>query len=271
MLATAALAVVVGVVMLYPLAWMVSGAFKEVPELFRIPPTLLPEVPTLHNFEVVAKRIDVFGRMYGNSLLVASAITLAQALTCSAAGFAFARLRFPGRDTLFILFMTALMIPVQMTIIPNFVIMRQLHLIDSLASLVLLSSFSAFGVFLLRQFFMTVPRELHDAALVDGCSAFGSFWHIHLPLAMPMVAINSILAFNAAWGDFFSPLIFLKSLGNMTLPLGITLITGPGGGEPSPAVVIATLVVAIVPVFIVFLVLRRQLIKGISTAGLGGG
>jgi multiple sugar transport system permease protein len=266
----AVLVTIVALLMLYPLVWMMLGAFKQVPELFKVPPTLFPELFTLDNVIAMSNKIGALAREYMNSLLVAGGITLAQGVTCSTAGFVFAKVGFRGQNAVFVLLMTALMVPVQMTIIPNFVTMRELGLIDSLVSLILLSSFSAFGIFLFRQFFLTVPRELHDAALVDGCSVFGSFWRIHLPLAIPVLAINSILAFNAAWGDFFTPLILLKSLNNMTLPLGITLITGPGGGEPSQAVVIATLDAAIIPVIIVFLVLRRQLIKGITTTGLGG-
>ena len=262
-----ALVLVVGVVMLFPFVWMIAGSFKEVAELFRIPPTIVPEHPTIDNYEIVAGKAPVLGRMYINSLLVAGSIAGIQAITCSAAAFAFAKLRFPGRNTLFVIFMTALMVPVQLTIIPNFVIMRELHLINSPVSLVLLGAFSAFGIFLMRQFFLAIPIELDDAARIDGCNPLQSFWHVHLPLIKPVLAVNTILAFNAAWGDFFTPLIFLKTLDQMTLPLGISLIQGVYS-QQSPAVLIATLVVTIIPVVVVFLFARRRLIEGIATTGL---
>jgi multiple sugar transport system permease protein len=254
-------------IMIYPLIWMFSASFKQVSEMFRIPPTLIPESPTLHNYEVVFEKMSVLANMYKNSIVVATSITVIQAITCSTAAFAFAKLSFPGKNVLFIFFMSSLMIPVHLTIIPNYVIMKHMRLINSQLSLIVLGSFSAFGIFLFRQYFLTVPQELHDAARIDGCNILQSFWYIHLPLARPIIAVNSILTFNAAWSDFFTPLIFLKSLDKMTLPLGISLIQGVYS-QQSPAVMVTTLVVALIPVIIVFLLARRHLIEGITTTGL---
>lgn len=260
---------VIVTVMLYPLVWMLSGSFKNANELFQTPPTVIPKQPTLDNYRVVHEQTSLLGKMYLNSILVAGAITVLQAITCSLAAFAFARLAFRGKRVMFGLLMTSLMIPAQLTIIPNFYTMKQLHLIDSRVSLVLLGAYSAFGVFLLRTFFLSVPIELHEAARVDGCGPLRSFWHVHLPLAWPIIAVNSVLAFNTAWGDFFTPLIFLKTLDKMTLPLGISLIQGTYSQTSQP-VLVATLVVSIVPVIIVFLFARRRLIQSVARSGIQG-
>ncbi len=260
---------IIAAVMLYPFVWMISGSFKTVSELFRSPPTFIPQHATLENYRVVNQQTSLLGRMYLNSLIIAGSITVLQAVTCSLAAFAFARLQFRGRKVMFGLLMTSLMIPAQLTIIPNFFTMKQLHLIDSRLSLILLGAYSAFGVFLMRTYFMSIPIELHEAARVDGCGAFRSFWHVHLPLAWPIIAVNSVLAFNTAWGDFFTPLIFLKSLDNMTLPLGISLIQGTYS-QTSQSVLVATLVVSILPVIVVFLIARRRLIQSVATSGIRG-
>lgn len=254
---------------LYPFLWMLSGSFKPAADLFGSPAELVPNHPTLANYGVVAEDGGVLGRMFLNSLFIATSITVLQSLFCAMAAFAFAKLRFRGSSALFVLFMTALMVPVQLTIIPNFFTLGKAGLIDTPWALIVLDVFSAFGVFLLRQFFMTVPKELHEAALIDGGGPWRSFWSIHLPLARPILAVNAILTFNAAWGDFFKPLVFLKSLDHMTLPLGISLIQGLYS-QQGPTVMLATLVVAVVPVVIVFLVARKQLIHGLAYTGVKG-
>lgn len=255
------------VVMLYPFLWMISSSFKPVSELFVMPPTLIPAQPTLNNYRVVMEKMDLLGRMFVNSLIVSVSIPLLQIVTCSMAAYAFAKLRFPGKDVIFVIFLASMMIPSQVTIIPVYIIIKNLGLIDSIGSLILLGTFNMFFTFMLRQFFMSLPKELDDAARIDGCGVARSFLMIHMPLARSVIAVNAILTFNGAWGDFFGPLIFLKRMKNMTLPLGISLIQGAYSTQ-SQTVMIATLVVVILPVLIVFLFGRRHIIDGIATSGL---
>lgn len=179
----------------------------------------------------------------------------------------FAKLRFPGKNFIFITFMAAMMVPAQLTIIPNYFIVKALGLMDSLGSLIALGAFSAFAIFLIRQFFMSLPLELDDAAKIDGCGYFRSYLLIHFPLAKSVLSVNAILCFNGAWGDFFNPLIFLKSIQNMTLPLGLSMLQGMYS-QQSPAVNVATMVVALIPVLIVFLIGRKRLIAGVATTGM---
>jgi multiple sugar transport system permease protein len=264
--AAAVLAIMV-IILIYPFVWMISASFKEVKEMFVIPPTIIPLNPTLNNYQVVWEKMSILANMYKNSILIASAITLIQAIVCSAAGFVFAKLRFPGKNVIFSLFMSSMMVPSFLTIIPNYVTIKNLGLMNSQWSLIVLGSFSVFSMFLVRQFFMGIPQDLHDAARIDGCNIFQSFFYIHLPLARSVIAVSSILTFNAAWGDFFTPLLFLKSIDKMTLPLGISMIQGVYS-QQSPTVMVATLVISIVPVVIVFLFARKQLIAGIARTGL---
>jgi multiple sugar transport system permease protein len=204
-----------------------------------------------------------------NSLKVASLITAGQLVICSLAAFAFSRLTFPGRDFLFFAFLASLMIPQHVTIIPIFIIVRNFGLLDSHWALILPALFSAFGIFLLRQFLMTIPQELEDAARVDGANLFVIYARIMLPLAAPGLVTLTIFAFNYFWNEFFRPLIFLNSWDQMTLPLGLTILRGYLG-TGNTAAVLAGVTMAIVPVLIVFLLFQRYLIEGITLTGLKG-
>jgi multiple sugar transport system permease protein len=196
-------------------------------------------------------------------------VTLGQLITCSMAGFAFARIRFPFRNALFIILLASLMVPNQATVIPIFVIMRRLGLIDNLLSIILPFLTSAFGVFLLRQFYLTLPQDLIDAAKVDGASIWTIYRQIALPLSGPSLAALAVLTFNSTWNSYFYPLIFLNSWDKMTLPLGITALRGYlGSGNPS--VVMAAVTLSILPVLVLFLVGQRWFIAGITQTGLKG-
>jgi multiple sugar transport system permease protein len=255
------------IIMVYPFIWMVSSSFKGVSEMFMIPPTIIPLNPTLDNYKIVFQKMSILGNMYKNSIVVSGSITFIQLFVCSSAAFVFAKMRFPGKNIIFSLFISSMMVPAQLLVIPNYIIMKNLHLINSLGSLILLGSFSAFAIFLIRQFFMTVPNDLNDAAKIDGCGHLRSYFSIHLPLAKSVLAVNSILCFNGTWGDFYNPLIFIKSLKNMTLPLGISLIQGVYS-QQSPAVMVTTLVISIIPILIVFALGRKRFIEGITMTGL---
>ena len=234
--------------------------------MYQIPPTVIPRNPTIKNYLVVFQQMGLLAAMYKNSLIVSASITVLQTLTASLAAFVFAKLRFPGKNFIFITFMAAMMVPAQLTIIPNYFIVKALA-DGQLGKSDRFGSFSAFAIFLIRQFFMSLPLELDDAAKIDGCGYFRSYLLIHFPLAKSVLSVNAILCFNGAWGDFFNPLIFLKSIQNMTLPLGLSMLQGMYS-QQSPAVNVATMVVALIPVLIVFLIGRKRLIAGVATTGM---
>ena len=218
-------------VMVAPFLWMFSVSVGRPSEVFVVPPRWIPSVVQLGAYLRVLKELP-FLSWFLNSFKIASLITVGQLFTCSTAAYAFARLRFPGRNALFLVLLSALMIPLQVTIIPIFIIMRVLNLLDSHLSLILPPLVSAFGVFLLRQFFLTIPRELEDAAVMDGAAPPLIFWKIILPLSGGALATLAVLTYNFFWNDYFAPLIFINSPDKMTLPLGIGIVAGRyvGGG-----------------------------------------
>lgn len=255
-----------GVLMVVPFVWAFSTSLRLSRESFSLPPQWFPTDWQFSNYQAVLDALPFFAFVF-NSFKVAGAITLIQLFTCSTAAFAFSRLRFRGRDPLFFIFLAALMIPQYVTIIPIFVIIRQLGLIDTHWALILPSAFSAFGIFLLRQFFLTIPRDLEDAARIDGAGFFEVYWRIMLPLVGPALVTLSIFSFNFHWNEFFRPLIFLTTWEQMTLPLGLTVLRGYLG-TGNTAAVMAGVTMAIAPVLVVFLLFQRYLIEGITLTGL---
>ncbi len=204
-----------------------------------------------------------------NSVKVTFFVTLGQLITCSMAGYAFARLRFPFRNALFLLLLASLMVPGQVTIIPVFIIMKQLGLIDNHLSIILPFLTSAFGVFLLRQFFLTLPQDLIDAAKIDGAGPWTTFIRVAIPLAGPSLAALTIITFNGTWNNYFYPLIFLNTWEKMTLPLGITALRGYLASN-SASVVMAAVSLAILPVLLIFLIAQNWFIAGITRTGIKG-
>ncbi len=259
--------VFVGAIMLYPFWWMLTGTFKTAKEIIQIPPTFFPHEFTFENKKYVFESADVVGKMYINSFVVAISVPLLQTLVCLPAAYAFAKLRFPGKNVIFMFFMGALMLPGQLTMITNYSTIIKLNLINKLTGVILLGIFSAFAIFMMRQFIAGLPREVDDAAKMDGCGFWGTFLRIGLPLSMPIVSVNLILCFNAAWGDFFTPMLILRKLEKMTLSLGMTVIQGAYGTQ-SRAVMVAMLTMSIIPVIAVFFIFRDKLIAGIATSGL---
>lgn len=262
-----ALAIIV-VLVTGPFLWMVSNAFKDQTAIYANPPTWIPAPAIVDNFVTAWSQVP-FGLFFLNSLKVAGLVTIGQLVTCTLAAYAFARLRFPGREIVFGIYLASLMVPSQVTIIPLYILMRTLGLVDNHASLILPALASAFGTFLLRQFFLTIPRELEEAAIIDGAGLLRVLLTVILPLSRPALAALTIFTFNFFWNDFFSPLIFLDSPQNLTLPVGLTLLQGQYGGT-SPAVMLAGVCMAIVPVLIVFLIGQRYIVEGITLTGLKG-
>ena len=257
------------VLFILPFFWMVVSSFKREIDVFRMPVHWIPEPFTWQNYVVVLTGAHPLSRYVVNSLIVAVLRVLGDLFTASLAAYGFARLRFRGRDALFLLYVSTLIIPVQMLLVPRFILFRQLHLYDTLWALILPSVFTPFGTFLLRQFFLGIPPELSDAARIDGAGEFAIYWRVILPLAKPALAALAILAFVWSWNDYETPLVMLTTESNFTIPLGLTSYIDENGGF-SASLIMAGSVLAIIPIFVVFLALQRQFIEVISRSGLKG-
>ena len=256
------------VIILAPVVWTLSTSLRTPAESFSVPPQWIPLHPDWTNYIDVFDRVP-FATYVANSFIVTGAIVIGQLITASLAGYAFARLDFPFRDALFWLVMATVMVPLQATIIPVFVLISTLGLADTLASLILPALPTAFGTFLLRQYFMSMPNDYEEAALIDGANQWQVFWRVYLPMATPGLAILTALSFNTHWNEFFRPLIFLSTNENFTLPLGVVTLFGYLG-TGSVSVVLAGVVLSLIPVLLVYTVGQRYLIEGIAMGGLKG-
>ncbi len=264
-----ALPLVLGsLIMFLPLVWAVSFSFGQPHEFFKLPPPVIPSAFRLDNYQVVFERVD-FLRFFLNSVVVTACVTIAQLITCSMAGYAFARLRFPGKRIIFIGFLASMMVPQHVTLIPVFIIIRGMGLYNNLGALIVPYATSVFGTFLLKQFFETIPDELEDAAKIDGAGFLQIYRRIMLPLAGPPLATLAILTFNSSWNNFFWPLIFINSSDKMTLPLGMLYLRGQDGVTNS-GVLMAAIVLNLVPVLVFFLIFQRRLVEGVTLSGLKG-
>jgi len=253
------------ITMIFPFIWMLSTSLKDISEVFTFPPTLFGETLKFDNYAAISDRFP-FGQFFLNSTKVTTIVVIAQLITGSMAGYAFARLKFRGRDVLFVVYLATLMVPAQVTMIPNFITMSHYGLVDTHASLYLPQMANAFSTFLLRQFFLTIPNSLVDAAKIDGCTPFGIYWRIFLPLCKPALATLSVFVFMGAWNDFMGPLVFINSIEQMTLPLGLASLQGMYGTDWP--VLMAGTVVSILPVIVLFLLAQDLFIKGVTLSGL---
>jgi multiple sugar transport system permease protein len=250
-----------------PFVWMISTSLKRLPEVFRWPIEWLPDEPVWENYATVFSYVP-FLRFYTNTAYVTVARTLGVLLTSSMAGYAFARLRFPGRDVLFLIYLGTMMIPGQVTLIPRFVTMRLFHWIDTYQALIVPGMFSAFGVFLMRQFFMGIPRSLDDAAIIDGASHLDIFWRICLPLSKPALATLIIFSFVGSWNDFLWPLVVTNSVEKLVLSVGLSHFQDLYYTEW--ALLMAASVMAMVPVVAIYLLAQRYFVQGIALTGIKG-
>jgi multiple sugar transport system permease protein len=262
------LLIVASIIILAPVLWTVSTSLRTPAESFSVPPQWIPLRPDWSNYIAVFDRVP-FGGYVVNSFIVTGSIVIGQLITASLAGYAFGRLEFPFRGVLFWLVMATVMVPLQATIIPVFVLISSLGLADTLASLILPALPTAFGTFLLRQYFMSMPNDYEEAALIDGANQWQVFYRVYLPMATPGLAILTVLAFNSHWNEFFRPLIFLSTNENITLPLGIVTLFGYLG-TGSVSVVLAGVVLSLIPVLVVYTIGQRYLIEGIAMGGLKG-
>jgi len=255
------------VVMLLPFIWMLSTSLKEPREIFTYPPTWIPSHIAWENYPATVSAMP-FGRFYFNSFVVAASVTILQILTSSLAAFAFARLRFRGRNALFLAYLATLMIPFQVTMIPNFILVRFLGWYDSYQALILPTAFSALSTFLLRQYFLGIPMDLDEAARMDGASSWRIWWQIIMPLSGPALAALSIFTFLASWNDFLWPLVITTSLEMRTLPVGISAFQGQYNVQWH--LLMAGSVIAMLPVLIIYVIGQKWIVRGITLTGMGG-
>ena len=257
-----------GVLMLAPFLWMFVTSILTTDDAFNLPPVWFPSRVTFANYHDVFDLIP-FWKMFFNSLKISGIITVGAVATSTLAAYAFARLRFPGRNVLFILLLSALMVPQQVTVIPTFILIRNLGLLDTHEAIYLPATINVFGIFLLRQFFLSIPRELEDSARLDGAGHLRILLQIIVPLSGPAISALAIFVFQAAWNDFFWPNLFLTSPDRMTLPLGLVSLKGQYGGGSAVALFAAMSMVAI-PILVLFAFTQRFLTESIATTGMKG-
>jgi ABC-type glycerol-3-phosphate transport system permease component len=256
---------IIAVILMLPFVWMVLTSLKTLGEVGVT--SWFPAHLEWHNYKEVFKVIP-FGTFYFNSLLVAAWVTLLQVLTSAMAAFSFARLRWPGRDKIFLLYLSTMMLPGLVMMIPNYQIMIDLHLVDTLAGLVIPASFSAFGTFLMRQFMLSIPVSIDEAAEIDGAGKWRLFWDIILPLSRPGLITLAIFTFIGNYQSFFWPLVMLRRVENYTLPIGLLFFDSSRG--QSTQLLMAAVTMSVVPMIIVFIVLQKHLVKGIQLGAVKG-
>jgi multiple sugar transport system permease protein len=259
------LMVIVAFIMLVPFFWMFSTSLKSLGEVFEYPPKWIPSQPRWENYARVWSVVP-FGRYLLNSVIVSGSITLLHLLVASLSAFAFARLDFPGRDKLFLLYLATLMVPGQVTMIPNFILIKLLRLTDTYTGLILPNVFTAFGVFLLRQFFMTIPKDYEDAARIDGASRFYIYSRIILPLSVPALSTLAVFTFVFQWNNLLWPLVVVSKDSMKTITIGLASFQGMYGTTWN--LLMAAAVMGILPSIVAFLIGQRFLIKGITLTGL---
>lgn len=264
-IATYALLAAGTLIMLLPFAWMVSTSLKTGEATFVTPPQLVPTNPTLDNYARVISAVPM-GQFLINSVFVSVTSTVLMVLNCAMAGYAFARIKFPGREVIFYVYLATLMIPQQVTLVPLFALMTWLGWGNSYQALILPASFGAFGTFLLRQFFLRLPREVEEAAFIDGAGYIRIFFSIGLQLARPALATLAVFAFMASWNSFLWPLIITSNQSMMTLPLGLSFLNGRYATDWN--VLMAGAVIGTLPILAVYVFAQKYIIQGLATTGL---
>ena len=261
------LLIVGAIVFMIPFLWMLSSSFKELSQIFIYPPRWIPNPVRLDNYAKALSRMNFFVALK-NTLTITVLCMFGQLLSASLVAYGFARLRFSGRDFLFMLVLSTMMLPPQVTMIPVFIIFRYLGWVDTFKPLIIPAFFGggAFSIFLLRQFFLTIPKDLEDAARIDGCGRFRIFYQIILPLAKPALITVSIFSFMSHWNDFMGPLIYLNSEHKRTLAIALQSFQGQYTAEWN--LLMAASIVVLIPVLIIFFTLQQYFVEGIVLTGL---
>jgi multiple sugar transport system permease protein len=266
-----ALLVILSVIFTFPFVWTVLTAFKAPYEIYVFPPPIFPEQFRWNNFAEVWRQAP-FLTFLINTLTVAVLSIIGDVTTASLVAYGFARFRFPGRNFLFLMVLSVLILPEEVTIIPQFMIYRSLNWLDTLKPLILPAFLGggAFNIFLLRQFFLTIPRDLDEAAMIDGAGSLRILWQIMLPLSKPALATVCIFSFLFHWNDFFRPLIYLNTTEHFTLSLGLRFFqtAAERGGQPLEHLLMAASVMMTLPVLLLFFSLQRYFIEGITMSGI---
>ncbi|MBS7577671.1 MULTISPECIES: carbohydrate ABC transporter permease [unclassified Enterococcus] len=258
---------VLAIFTLVPFFWMISSSFKTNNEVFTVPIRWIPATFHPENYSIIWERIPL-ATFFKNTAFLSIVITLIQLFTSSFAAYGFSKMHFKGRDFLFLAYIGTIAVPWQSYMIPQFIMMRSLGLSDTLMSLILLQAFSAFGVFLLRQYYMTIPDSLSESARIDGLSEWGIYRRIILPLVKPALASLTIITFVNTWNDYMGPFIYLSSTENKTIQLGLKMFVGLYDAEY--ALIMAASVVSILPVGILFLSMQKYFVEGIASSGVKG-
>ena len=262
-----AVLILIAVTMLFPFLWMVLGSLKPKAELFAVPMKLFPSTWMWKNYRDVFQKIP-FVQFYINTAKIAIFSTLGQVITCALSAYAFAKLKFKGRDLLFMLYLATMMIPYQVTMIPQYELMNKLNLLNSHTALILLHCFSPFGVFLLRQFFVSIPDSLIEAARIDGARDFRILTQIVLPLSKSALATLVTLKFLDSWNEFTGPLIFLNEKVKYTLQIGIRAFQQENGVEYT--LIMAATTMSLIPIVLIYICAQKYFIEGIAATGVKG-
>ena len=257
----------VAIVALFPLYWLVTTALTPSSAAIRVPPSLIPSEPTIENFIRLFEQAPVILWAF-NSLVIAAAIMVGHVVFDSMAGYAFAKKRFPGKGLLFVLIVSSLMIPVHVTLVPRFILVSEIGLVNNPLGVILPSIADVFGIFLMRQFISSLPSELEDAARVDGASEWQVFWRIVMPLSRPAVATVAIFSFVGAWNAFLWPLIVLSRRELLTLPVGVATLQQEF--TQNIGMVMAGAAVGAIPMIVLFLLFQRYFLEGVRVGGLKG-
>ncbi|WP_309128888.1 carbohydrate ABC transporter permease [Microbacterium sp.] len=262
------LVLIVGaVLMVFPFIWQLLTSFKTLSDSVQVPPSLLPDPWVFTNYAEVFESMP-FGQMFANSVMLTVGRTVGQVVLCTMAGYAFARIPFRGRNALFVLFLSVLMVPSQLYLLPQYEIIQSLGWLNSLQALIVPGIFSAFGTFLMRQFFMSLPAELEEAARIDGANPWQTFWRIMVPLAKPGIIALVVFTVLWSWNDLLWPLIVTTDPEKMPLSVGLSQLVGLHGTDYP--VLMAGALLATLPMLITFMILQRQFIQGIAFSGSKG-
>jgi len=252
---------------LFPFAWMILTSLKSYIEASAAQ-SLLPTHWLFSNYLQAWNQVGLFPRYFENTLFMAVTTTLGVLITSSLAGYAFARMRFPGRDVLFIILLSTMMVPFEVTLIPNFILMRDLHWIDHYEALIIPWTASAFSIFLLRQFFKAIPSELYDAAVLDGCTHLQFLWSIVLPLSKPALITSALFSFLGSWNSLMWPLLVTNNPVMRPLQVGITSFITDAGTEVQ--YLLAAVTISVIPVILIYFFLQRWFIEGVAKVGIRG-
>lgn len=262
------IASIVALAFVFPLYWMVTTSLKTDVEIFKVPPTLIPLDPQWQNYPASTQYIPFWQYMF-NTLVICALTIIGTVISCSLIAYGFARVQWPGRNVAFIIYLSTIMLPAQVTMIPLYIVFRQMGWVGTMWPLVVPAFFgNALYVFLLRQFFMTIPNELTDAARIDGANELGIFWRIMLPLLKPALATVALFTFVATYRDFLGPLIYLTEQNQWTISLGLKMFQNMYGAQWQLMMAAATL--TMIPTMILFFLTQRTFIEGIALTGIKG-